>query len=70
VRADGSKWERDTKSIPRFQIGLWSLESLYKLQRSLKESVGSILQAKEELLIQIIEVNSRLEKSCISMFNA
>jgi hypothetical protein len=56
VEADGLKWEVDDRSIPQYQIGLWSLEALYKLQRSLNESVGSILQAKKELLIQISEV--------------
>jgi hypothetical protein len=69
VEADGSDWEKDQKSIPQFQIGLWSLEALYKLQRSLRESVGSVLQAKKELLIQINEVKPQLGVSCYASVN-
>jgi hypothetical protein len=64
VEGDGSKWIEDHESIPEFKMGLWGLDALYKLQRSLKESVGSILQAKVELLAQINEVNSHLPRVC------
>jgi hypothetical protein len=40
------------------ELGLWSLESLYKLQNALTGSIRSIGQAKTELTIQINEVGS------------
>jgi hypothetical protein len=41
-------------------LGLWSLEALYKLQNSLKDSMSSVLQAKEELILQINDVRAHL----------
>jgi hypothetical protein len=58
--ATWAKWSNDHSSIPQFQLGLWSLEALYKLQNSLKESVSSVLQAKEELILQIGDVRAHL----------
>jgi hypothetical protein len=38
-------------------LGLWSLDSLHKLQYSLKASVNSLLEAKEDLMAQIRDVS-------------
>ncbi|RYP68934.1 hypothetical protein DL770_008350 [Monosporascus sp. CRB-9-2] len=48
-----NRWSKDHSSIPQFKLGLWGLESLSKLQNSLRESVDSVLQAREELMLQI-----------------
>lgn len=53
-------WSKEHSAIPQFQLGLWSLESLYKLQNSLKDSMSSVLQAKEELILQINDVRAHL----------
>ncbi|ERF69363.1 hypothetical protein EPUS_09270 [Endocarpon pusillum Z07020] len=47
------EWSEDYTSFPLFKLGLWSLDSLYRLQKSLKASVDSVLEAKEELMQQI-----------------
>ncbi|KAF7506295.1 hypothetical protein GJ744_011868 [Endocarpon pusillum] len=47
------EWSEDHTSFRRFKLGLWSLDSLYRLQKSLKASVDSLLEAKEELMQQI-----------------
>jgi hypothetical protein len=56
--ATWATWSKDHSSIPQFQLGLWSLEALYKLQNSLKESMASVLRAKEELTLQINDVRA------------
>jgi hypothetical protein len=41
-------------------LGLWSLDSLHKVQYSLKASVSSLFEAKEDLIAQIRDVSSYL----------
>jgi hypothetical protein len=41
---------------PEYELGVWSLDALYKLQNSLNATVASLLKAKEELTAQIIAV--------------
>jgi hypothetical protein len=42
---------------PEYELGVWSLDALYKLQNSLNATVASLLKAKEELTAQIIAVS-------------
>ncbi|KAF2471305.1 uncharacterized protein BDR25DRAFT_368108 [Lindgomyces ingoldianus] len=48
-----NKGQEDDREVHKFQLGLWSLESLYKLQYSLRESLESVTSAKEQLMVQI-----------------
>jgi hypothetical protein len=41
-----------------YELGVWSLDALYKLQNSLNATVASLLKAKEELTAQITAVSS------------
>jgi hypothetical protein len=43
-----------------FELGLWSLETLYKLHDSLKSSVDSVFYAKAELMAQIKAVSHHI----------
>ena len=52
-----------------FALGVWSLEALYKLQNSLNSTVGSLLKAKEELMIQIQDVSFRQRSSFRQAWN-
>jgi hypothetical protein len=52
------QWSNDRDSPLEFELGLWSLDSLQKLQYSLKASVSSLLEAKEDLMAQIRDVSS------------
>ncbi|KAE9364857.1 hypothetical protein N431DRAFT_474422 [Stipitochalara longipes BDJ] len=47
------EWSSNRNLALEFELGLWSLEALYKLQNSLKASVDSLLDAKEKLGAQI-----------------
>ncbi|KAF2795644.1 hypothetical protein K505DRAFT_381972 [Melanomma pulvis-pyrius CBS 109.77] len=62
------QWSKEENAVPLFQLGLWSLESLYKLQYSLRETVRSILDAKEQLSAQVKDGpgarSEPLEKMC------
>ncbi len=51
------EWSSNRNLALEFELGLWSLEALYKLQNSLKVSVDSLLDAKERLGGQIKEVS-------------
>ena len=51
------EWSSNRNLALEFELGLWSLEALYKLQNSLKASVDSLLDAKEKLGAQIKEVS-------------
>lgn len=44
---------------PEFELGVWSLDALYRLQNSLNATVDSLQRAKEELTAQIIDVSFR-----------
>jgi len=52
------EWSSNPNLALEFELGLWSLEALYKLQNSLNASVGSLLDAKEKLGEQIKHVSS------------
>jgi hypothetical protein len=43
----------NNKAVLEFELGLWSLKSLYTLQNSLKSTIDSLLEAKEKLVAQI-----------------
>jgi len=62
LKEDAERWSEDREAVRRFQLGLWSLESLYKLQRALKPSIESIREAKEQLSTQIKDVSQRRTK--------
>ncbi|KAF2257608.1 hypothetical protein CC78DRAFT_206512 [Lojkania enalia] len=51
---DGKRID-DEDVMPRFKIGLWALESLFRLQKSLRVTVASIRDARDELEAQINE---------------
>ncbi|PVH93772.1 hypothetical protein DM02DRAFT_676624 [Periconia macrospinosa] len=53
LKQDVESWPDQSDAIQRFQHVIWSLESLYKLQRSLEQSLKSITEAKDEMLAQI-----------------
>lgn len=57
---DVKRWSEDDNAVRRLQLGLWSLEALYKLQRPLKPTIESIKEAKEQLLTQINDVSQGL----------
>ena len=40
-----------------YELGVWGLEALYKLQYSLNATINALLKAREELKKQIIEVS-------------
>lgn len=42
---------------PEYELGVWSLDALYKLQNSLNASVVSLIKARDELSAQIITVS-------------
>ncbi|KAJ4357329.1 uncharacterized protein N0V89_001904 [Didymosphaeria variabile] len=48
-------WPEDKEAVRQFQLGLWSLESLYKLQYSLKLSLDSIVEARDKLTGEVKE---------------
>ncbi|KAI1186113.1 hypothetical protein F5B17DRAFT_405252 [Nemania serpens] len=48
-------WTHDDSSLSHFECILWSLDCLCKFQNSLKASLSSILDAKRELLGEILE---------------
>jgi len=50
-----AEWANDENYALEFELGLWSLEALYKLQHSLKASVDSVMEAREKLVAQIID---------------
>jgi len=51
------EWSSNRNLALEFELGLWSLEALCKLQNSLKASVDSLLYAKEKLGVHIKEVS-------------
>jgi len=53
---DESTWVQEPDSVGQLKLGLWSLESLYKLQNSLDASRKSIDYAKTELMVQVQNV--------------
>ncbi len=46
-------------SVGHLELGLWSLESLYKLRNTLANSIDCIEAAKTELMTQVKQVKSR-----------
>ena len=44
-----------------FELSIWSLDALYKLQNNLNAAVSSLRKAKEELTAQIIDVSFNIQ---------
>jgi hypothetical protein len=65
-RSEG-EWTNDEKAQHEFELGLWSLDSLSKLQNSLKSSVDSLLEAKEELIAQIRNVSLQRQLALLKL---
>ena len=47
------QWAEDVEAVQNFKLGLWTLESFYRLRHSLKESIESVAEAREALNAQI-----------------
>ncbi len=58
ARRSSAKDFSDPLPISEFQLSLWRLDTLHKVQNSLKTSLGAILDAKRELLKQIAAVRT------------
>jgi hypothetical protein len=54
------EWSQNENSPLEFELCVWCLESLHKLQQGLQASVDSLTTAREELLEQVQEVSLRL----------
>ena len=48
--------------VLEYELAVWSLEALYKLQNSLSATLGSLLDAKEELMKQARDVSPSLSQ--------
>jgi len=68
LKLDSTFTNTEDEYPPEFELGVWSLDALYKLQNSLNATVSSLLRAKEELTAQIIDGpgkrSVKLERMC------
>ncbi|KAH8901092.1 hypothetical protein GQ53DRAFT_814577 [Thozetella sp. PMI_491] len=67
-KRSAKEWAESETAPEEFELGLWSLDALYKLQSSLQASVNSITEAKAVLTEQIKQGpgkrNLHLERMC------